>query len=418
MLSAGGAPTVEPVVQAPKVRVDWVDYAKGICIFFVVMLHVNDVVQERTHEIGWLEHVVTFARPFRMPDFFLIAGLFLSNAMRRPWRRYLDVKVVHFLYFYVLWMTLQFVIVDLKHLVRNDAGVDEIALIYLRRWIDPVGALWFIHMLPVFFIVTRLTRAVPPWWMWLGAATLHSLQIESEWHVIREFASRYVYFYSGYVLAPHVFRIASWAHARAGRAIGYLASWGVVNALVVAAGWATLPFVSLALGYAGALAVILSAVMLSKLAWTRPLRYLGQNSIVVYLGDFGVSMIVVRVLAPLIGDIGSLALISTVLTVIGTIVLWRVVLRTPARFLYVRPRWLEARGRGRRAPRRCLTAITPRRGRPRCACRTRGARRAAGSRSGGPRSCRSPWRTSIRCRRRTGPCPRRSAAGTRPRSTR
>ena len=340
---AGSVPAVESNVQAPKARVEWVDHAKGICIFFVVMMHVNDLVQERAHAMGWLEEVVIFARPFRMPDFFLIAGLFLANAMRRPWRHYLDAKVVHFFYFYVLWMTLQFGVMDLKHLIRADAGVLEIAGAYFRRWIDPVGALWFIHMLPVFFLVTRLTRSVPPWLMWLGAAALHSLQIDSDWHIIREFASRYVYFYSGYVLAPYVFRIAAWAHERWPKTLAYLACWGVVNALLVAEGWAFLPFVSLALGYAGALAVIFTAVMLSKLAWTEPLRYLGQNSIVVYLGDFGVSMIVVIAVTPLIGDLGALALIATLLTVIGTIVMWRVALRTPVRFMYVRPRWLRIR---------------------------------------------------------------------------
>jgi uncharacterized membrane protein YcfT len=325
--------------------VEWVDHAKGICIFFVVMLHVNDLSQEWTHEMGWLEEVVKFARPFRMPDFFLIAGLFLAAAMRRPWRRYLDAKVVHFLYFYGLWMTLQFLVIDLKHLVRaDDASVHGVALAYLKRWIEPAGALWFIHILPVFFVVTRLLRRVPPWLVWLGAAALHSLQYKLGWKVPDEFGSRYVYFYSGYVLAPHVFRIASWAYARAGVALGYLASWGVVNGLLVAAGWAALPGVSLALGYAGALAVIFAAAALSRLAWTRPLQYIGENSIVVYLSDWAVSLVVVRTLALAIGDVGSLALISTVVTVIGTIIGWRVALRTPARFMYVRPRWLRFGG--------------------------------------------------------------------------
>ncbi len=336
--------TAGPDGRAPKVRVDWVDHAKGICIFFVVMLHVNDVAQEWTHEMGWLEEVVKFARPFRMPDFFLIAGLFLASAMRRPWRRYLDGKVIHFFYFYVLWMTLQFVVMDAKHLVRQDAGVDGLALAYLRRWIDPVGALWFIHILPVFFVVTRLLRSVPPWIVWLGAAALHSVwaayTIKTGWKVPDEFMSRYVYFYSGYAFAPHVFRIAGWARERVAVSLGYLAGWGVVNGLLVAAGWALWPVLSLALGYAGALAVVLAAALLSRADWTWPLRYLGQNSIVVYLGDFGVSLIVIRVLARVIGDVGSHGLVATAVTIIGTIVMWPVALRTPARFMYVRPRWL------------------------------------------------------------------------------
>ena len=69
--------------RAPRPRVDWVDYSKGICIFLVVMLHANRSVQEAQGVDGWLQHVVDFARPFRMPDFFLIAGLFLANVIGR-----------------------------------------------------------------------------------------------------------------------------------------------------------------------------------------------------------------------------------------------------------------------------------------------------------------------------------------------
>ena len=317
------------------------DHAKGICIFFVVMFHVSDLVREQGLLGGWLMEVVTFARPFRMPDFFLIAGLFLSSAMRRPWRRYLDGKIIHFAYFYVAWMTLQFCLYDLRYLLADRAGAEAIALVYLGRWIEPIGPLWFIHILPVFFLVTRLLRPVRPWLVWLVAATLHCLQIQSDWHVIREGASRYVFFYSGYVLAPYVFRIAAWAGARVPALLGYLACWGVVNGLLVAAGWAWLPGVTLALGYAGALAVIFTSVMLSKVAWSGPLRYAGENSIVVYLADWAVSTVVVRGLAQVIGSPGWLGLAATVLTTIGTLVLWRVALRTPARFMYVRPRWLR-----------------------------------------------------------------------------
>jgi uncharacterized membrane protein YcfT len=321
--------------------VEWVDHAKGVCIFFVVMFHVSDLVREQGRPGGWLMEVVNFARPFRMPDFFLIAGLFLSNAMRRPWRRYLDGKVIHFAYFYVLWMSLQFGLYDLRYLLADHAGAGAIVLAYLERWIEPIGPLWFIHILPVFFLVTRLLRPVPPWLVWLAAAALHCLQIQSDWHVIREGASRYVFLYSGYVLAPYVFRIAAIASAREPALLGYLACWGVVNGLLVAAGWAGLPGVTLALGYAGALAVIFTSVMLSKVAWSGPLRYAGESSIVVYLADWAVSLVAVRALAKQISSPGWLGLVATMVTVIGTLVLWRVALRTPVRFLYVRPRWLR-----------------------------------------------------------------------------
>ena len=44
---------------------------------------------------GFFHTVVAFAKPFRMPDFFLLSGLFLSRVIDRDWKTYLDRKVVH-----------------------------------------------------------------------------------------------------------------------------------------------------------------------------------------------------------------------------------------------------------------------------------------------------------------------------------
>src|SRR5436305_5597914 len=84
---------------SPSERVDWVDYAKGFCIVMVVMMHSTLGVEAAVGQDGWMHYVVAFARPFRMPDFFLISGLFLARVIDRDWRTYVDRKVVHFAYF-------------------------------------------------------------------------------------------------------------------------------------------------------------------------------------------------------------------------------------------------------------------------------------------------------------------------------
>ena len=76
-------------------RVAWVDYAKGICIVMVVMMHSTLGVGAAAGGEGFFHAVVAFAKPFRMPDFFLLSGLFLSCVIDRDWRTYLDRKVVH-----------------------------------------------------------------------------------------------------------------------------------------------------------------------------------------------------------------------------------------------------------------------------------------------------------------------------------
>ena len=67
-------------------RVDWVDYSKGICIVMVVMMHSVLGVEKAVDQTGFMHLVVMFAKPFRMPDFFLISGLFLPLVIDRDWR--------------------------------------------------------------------------------------------------------------------------------------------------------------------------------------------------------------------------------------------------------------------------------------------------------------------------------------------
>src|SRR6201987_2869526 len=99
--------TTTPASRPAASRVDWVDYAKGICIVMVVMMHTVLGVEQAAGQEGFMHALVAFAKPFRMPDFFLISGLFLGLVIDRDWRTYLDRKVMDFAYFYVLWVTIQ-----------------------------------------------------------------------------------------------------------------------------------------------------------------------------------------------------------------------------------------------------------------------------------------------------------------------
>src|SRR6187549_2176603 len=168
-------------------RIDWVDYAKGICIVMVVMMHSVLGVEKAAGDTGFMHAFVAFAQPFRMPDFFMISGLFLALVIDRDWRTYLDRKVVHFLYFYVLWMTIQFAFKAPGILAEQGTG--GLVLAYLTGFIEPFGTLWFIYLLPVFFVIAKLTRPVPVVVVWLIAAALEIAPIETGWTLIDETAS-------------------------------------------------------------------------------------------------------------------------------------------------------------------------------------------------------------------------------------
>ena len=338
-------------------RVAWVDYAKGLCIIMVVMMHSTLGVEAATGQTSWLNAAILFAQPFRMPDFFLISGLFLARVIDRDWRGYLDSKVFHFLYFYLLWATIQWGFKSLAPaLAAGEAGASLPALAAIA-W-APQGALWFIYLLPVFFVVTKLMRGFHPALPIGIAAVLQMLPIDSGWFIADEFCHRYVFFLVGYTFATHVFAIADWIAPHRILALAGLGAWALVNGGLVAAGVALAPGIGLALGLAGALAVIVASVLLAQTGRAEALRYAGQNSIVVFLSFF-VPMVVTRTLllkVPVLADVGSVALIVSTVAVVTPLIAHRLIKGTWLGFLYERPAWTLT---ARRAPRRTSAAMVP-----------------------------------------------------------
>jgi uncharacterized membrane protein YcfT len=322
-------------------RVDWVDYAKGFCIVMVVMMHSTLGVEQAAGREGWMHAAVAFARPFRMPDFFLISGLFLARVIDRDWRNYLDKKVVHFAYFYVLWVTIQFAFK--APMFATEMGWRGVGLAYLEAFIEPFGTLWFIYLLPIFFVVVKATRGLPWLAIWLVGAALEVAHINTGWTVIDEFASRFVYFYSGYIFARHIFAFAAGVQRLPMQALAGLSAWAVINAALVLAGYADRPFVSLGLGLVGAGAVVTVAALIARSDLFRPLRYCGENSIVIYLAFF-LPMAATRIAllkTGVITDLGTISLIVTAAGVIGALAWYWAVRGTPLRFLFKRPAWAK-----------------------------------------------------------------------------
>ncbi len=337
-MTSNGTPEMSgrPAADAAD-RVDWVDYAKGICIVMVVMMHSVLGVELAAGQTGFMHAVVMFAKPFRMPDFFLISGLFLALVIDRDWRTYLDRKVVHFAYFYVLWVTIQF---GFKApAFAAEQGWGHVGFLYLESFIEPFGTLWFIYLLPIFFVVIKLTRNMPAILVWGMAALLESMHVATGWTVIDEFCARFVYIYSGYLFADYVFALSDRARARPSLALAGLALWAVINGGLVALGISEWPVISLMLGLAGASAIITSGTLFAKMHLLNFLRFCGEHSIVIYLAFF-LPMASTRTLllkTGVIRDVGLISLIVTVVGVAGALLIWRMALWARAYFLFERP---------------------------------------------------------------------------------
>lgn len=333
-------PTTLSDLPAQRSRVVWVDYAKGICIIMVVMMHSTfDFVQAVGTE-GWLSPLVVFARPFRLPDFFLLSGLFLSLSINSSLRSFLDRKFVHFLYFYFIWMVIELGFTEPGLLLQDPAGF---LAAFAFAWIEPVNTLWFVHMLAIFFLVTRLVRRFPPMLILLLAAGLHTAfiigWIDTQWSVPNRFFERYVYFFAGYALAPRIFAIAREIPMHPRMALVGLALWAVINAQFTSTGTDNLPIISLVLGFAGAIAIVAAGTLLATQRWTPWLRYCGANSIVIYLSFFLPMKVGIKFFSNIDPwlDVGTICLLITAAAVSLPLLFHWLIKDTRASFLYRRP---------------------------------------------------------------------------------
>lgn len=345
------------------VRVDWVDLVKGMCILLVVMLHSVEGVEAAAQSLGWMSNITEFAKPFRMPAFFVVAGLFLARTIDQPWSRYADKKIIHFAYFYVLWLTIQYAFKG--PVIMLDKGVEVAIGQYIYAFIQPFGTLWFIYLLPIFFSVARLVKSLPAIPVLICAALLEIAPIHTGWLTLDEFAARFVYFYAGYVLAPKIFTFAEWARLNGPLSLGLIMGFAVINGLLVTtplnfaflpevkshiAGVegifraANFPIVSLLLGVAGTMALIALAANMAGKRFFAPLEWVGSHSIIIYLAFF-LPMIIARVLLlklGIISDVGTMSLLTWCAAVIGPIIFYAIIQKVGiGHFLFTRPDWMR-----------------------------------------------------------------------------
>ena len=343
-------------------RLQWVDSAKGMSILLVVMMYSVFNVGQDAEGVGLFHYAIGFATPFRMPEFFLISGLFLDQVIARPWRAYADRRVVHYFYFYALWAVIHIV---LKVGIMSGSPLEAATGI---AWaiVEPYGVLWFIYLLAAFSLVTKLLYELraPRWAVWAFGAAFQMAHIQTGSYLVDQFAAYFVYFYSGYVFAPLIFKLVDKAMAEKQLAIIGLGIYAIVNGLLVFSpgyavlpteiqlGWAGLPGVRLLLAIAGSLALCVTAALIAGSKASNWLRWLGEHSIVVYL-VFVLPMSFARIALSKLGLIHDVTLSSALVMLVAvgvSVGLYLAVERTGrGKFLFERPAWAHLPGSSRSA---------------------------------------------------------------------
>lgn len=320
-------------------RINWIDQARGLSIILVVIMHSTLGVEKAMGIEGWMHQVVSYATPFRIPAFFLISGLLLATALRKPLGEFLDKRVVTLLYLYVVWLTIQFGFKAPGMI--SEMGATGTLLAYLKAFVQPFGTLWFIYVLPIFFALSRAVMHLPKLAVLAVGLIANLAPIHTGWMAIDNAASFFFYFYLGHVAAPYIQHFVDWIMENSKIALMGLIAWAIGHGLLL--GFAAMPVIHVGFALAGSAALITIAALLRYLPGMDLLRWIGRNTIVVYLGFFLPMAIARTVLIKLgvIGDVGTISLLTTVSAILGAIIMYLVSdkLRL-AQFFYRKPNFV------------------------------------------------------------------------------
>lgn len=145
-------------------RLGWVDYAKGIGIFLVVFGHALRAFAPPGPALSVPIYITLnwSIYAFHMPLFYLLSGLFLHSATRKPIGSFIRKKIATQLYPYLLWS----LIYGTTQAILSPAVSPIADLLALGRipW-QPIDHYWFIYSLfgysLIYLILARITKG--PW---------------------------------------------------------------------------------------------------------------------------------------------------------------------------------------------------------------------------------------------------------------
>jgi len=333
--------------QGGSDRTNWIDVAKALCIVLVVIMHSTLGYQNALGDVGFLDPIVAFFTPFRIPTFFVLSGLFLQRALDRDLRSFAQGRLAHLAYFYILWLLVLVAAKEGSALLMDPAAL---ARSLLWALIEPYGSLWFIHLLAVFSLVAYACRRVDPLVLLAAAALLAILDIQTGSTLIDEFADRSVYFAAGWALAPVFFAAQRFAFDRPWAAAGMVGAFVLANtAVVFGSSLVGQPLVDIALGLSGALAMTIVAARLAELPTAGPiLAAIGRRSLAIYVA-FTLPMAAVRLGLLRMGvlDDGWIAIgmgsaLIAGAAIVVPLLIERLTRGTPLAFLFERPRAARA----------------------------------------------------------------------------
>ncbi|QIG38552.1 acyltransferase family protein [Microbacterium sp. 4R-513] len=265
-------------------RLAWADVARGGAMILVVLAHALQLMDVYGWHNAWLDTLNLYLTAVRMPLFFLVAGIFGANAIRRTWRGLFASRLALLLYMYFLWMLIRAVWFTVIPWPLSDVH-PWIALALSPAW--PTNGLWFLFALIVYLVVGKLTVRWPAWIPLVAAGILAVAAamdvVPTAGNTVWRSVAMYLFFFLLGARLPDVWR------AVAARANIPLLVVAIVVVPAAMAGFSFIPGIGRGVGRIGlsvvcVAACLVIAAMIAKVGWlAAPFRYIGQRTIAVYV---------------------------------------------------------------------------------------------------------------------------------------
>lgn len=156
----------QEVGSHPQHRIEWIDYAKGIGIFLVVLGHVLRGLVDSVGA-GYEQELLAIDQwiyAFHMPLFFLLSGLFADRAVTKSPRTFLIDRFQKILYPYFLWSA----IIGALRIISGQNKGTTLPQFFTGFWTTlyyPIDIFWFLFALflisMIFYGLRKLQVPLP-----------------------------------------------------------------------------------------------------------------------------------------------------------------------------------------------------------------------------------------------------------------
>lgn len=293
-------------IQTPKSRVDWVDYAKGITIIFVVLRHViGGLIEAEFITNSWLLYLYNgySVNAFSMPLAFVVAGLFIERSAKKPLSQFTLDRVRNFVYPYFLWSLITYEIALLLGKYTNGQVISSSSEILYRLFVDPNNRFWFLYdlfLMVMFFAIARKLR-VPRWGFLAGAVGVfvlgRVLHFENPTETWNTFTFFIVFFALGMFFSPQILQLSETLTLRQVQwgAVLSMSGWGVYILLPLSPENTWVMWIQPVILMIATIGGLLIAVWLSRAGVFRHMQFWGRHSLEIYVAH-GLAVSGVRII--------------------------------------------------------------------------------------------------------------------------